>query len=425
MRRIALLVAALAGCVPTEPEITIRVQGTVTAAADGMPITGAKVEVWQGGFSSSLVDGAFSDTDGRYSLSFVKTGYCTEGCFASVSLIKATCGGFQTLGFSERDPDDTTYLRYTDEVQTIDFELDLAWKGASLVGVWGTSSSDVYAVGSDGAIGHYDGTNWSAMTNRTSDDRSIACGTSELLWAVWGTSSSDIYAVGDHGTILRYDGTGWGDMTSSRWDVSLRAVWGTSSSDVYAVGGSIILHYDGTEWSKMASNTASDLRAVWGTSSSDVYAVGNDWDGAIWKGTILHYDGTGWGDMTSSRWDVRLWVVWGTSSSDVFAVGGYGTILHLDGTEWSSMPSGTEVTLSAVWGTSSSDVYTVGDHGTILHYDGTGWSEMTSSEGDVRLYGVWGTSSSDVYAVGYDWDGAKWNGTILHYDGVAWSAVTS
>jgi hypothetical protein len=61
----------------------------------------------------------------------------------------------------------------------------------SLRGVWGTSWSDVYAVGMGGTILHYDGISWSSMTS----------GTSEELEGVWGTASNDVYAVGRYGII--------------------------------------------------------------------------------------------------------------------------------------------------------------------------------------------------------------------------------
>jgi hypothetical protein len=104
------------------------------------------------------------------------------------------------------------------------------------------------------------------------------------LTDVWGTSSSDVYAVGYGGTILHYDGAGWSEMTSGT-SAALRGVWGTSSSDVYAVGNSgTILHFDGTSWSEMTSGTSATMSAVWGTSPSDIFAVGS--------ATILHFDGT-------------------------------------------------------------------------------------------------------------------------------------
>jgi photosystem II stability/assembly factor-like uncharacterized protein len=66
----------------------------------------------------------------------------------------------------------------------------------TLKDIWGSSSSDVYAVAIEGAILHYDGTTWNTMNS----------GSGNTLRAVWGTSSSDAFVVGDEGTVLHYDG---------------------------------------------------------------------------------------------------------------------------------------------------------------------------------------------------------------------------
>ncbi|QTA84768.1 hypothetical protein [Desulfonema magnum] len=266
-----------------------------------------------------------------------------------------------------------------------------------LAGVWGSSGSDVFAVGQSGTILHYDGTSWSSMDS----------GTSDILYGVWGSSGSDVFAVGYYGEIPHYDGTSWSSMDPGT-SIYFDDVWGSSGSDVFAVGavgggdGGTIRHYDGTSWSSMDPGISYALYGVWGSSGSDVFAVGD-------SGTILRYDGTSWSSMDSGATQC-LYGVWGSSGSDVFAVGDGGTILHYDGTSWSSMDSGTSSHLSGVWGSSGSDVFAVGYDGTIQHYDGTSWSSMDSGTSS-RLYGVWGSSGSDVFAVGYD-------GTILHYDGI-------
>jgi hypothetical protein len=64
---------------------------------------------------------------------------------------------------------------------------------SNLYAVWGTASTDVYAVGWDGTILHYDGSQWSAMTG----------GAAAHLYALWGMSSSEFYAVGAYGVVLR------------------------------------------------------------------------------------------------------------------------------------------------------------------------------------------------------------------------------
>ncbi len=77
-----------------------------------------------------------------------------------------------------------------------------------------------------GTILHYNGSTWSAMTS----------GTINTLRGVWGSSATDVFAVGDGGIILHYNGTVWSVMTSNT-TYRLHSVWGTSSTNVYAVGG--------------------------------------------------------------------------------------------------------------------------------------------------------------------------------------------
>jgi len=102
------------------------------------------------------------------------------------------------------------------------------------------------------------------------------------LYGVWGSSSSDVFAMGYGGTILHYNGSVWGSMTSGI-TTDLYGVWGSSRSDVFAAGyGGITRHYNGSAWGPMTSGTTNQLLGVWGSSPSDVFAVGN------W-GTILHY----------------------------------------------------------------------------------------------------------------------------------------
>jgi uncharacterized repeat protein (TIGR01451 family) len=263
----------------------------------------------------------------------------------------------------------------------------------SLSDVWGSSGSDLFAVGQGGTILHHDGSTWNSVNS----------GTSAYLLGVWGSSSSDVTAVGYDGTILHYDGVVWSPMDSGTTE-SLYAVWGSSGSDVFAVGcGGTILHYDGTTWNPMSNGTSERLRGVWGSSGSDVFAVG-DW------GTILHYDGASWSPMYSDT-TKYLDGVWGSSGSDVFAVGGSfdtpGIAVHYDGMAWSAMDSGLTDWLRGIWGSSGGEVVAVGDWGTILHYDGTAWSAVSSGTGN-SLTGVWGSSGSNVTAMGL-------HGTILHH----------
>ena len=120
--------------------------------------------------------------------------------------------------------------------------------------VWGSSSSDVFAVGDGGTIIHYNGKSWSKMSSGTTND----------LIGVWGSSSSDVFAVGDQGTILHYNGQTWSQMVSGT-TVDIGCVWGTSPSDVFVLTNSdIIGHYDGNVWSSMTGSAAAFMVGIWG-----------------------------------------------------------------------------------------------------------------------------------------------------------------
>jgi hypothetical protein len=96
---------------------------------------------------------------------------------------------------------------------------------------------------------------------------------------VWGSSGSDVFAVGDGDTILHYDGADWSAMSSGTYH-RLYGVWGSSDRDVFAVGGGgAILHYSGPpnrppvatpDWYRLDEDTPLSVSAPG--------VLGNDYD---------------------------------------------------------------------------------------------------------------------------------------------------
>jgi hypothetical protein len=173
---------------------------------------------------------------------------------------------------------------------------------------------------------HYDGVEWIKMKSPTT----------EHLYGVWGSSGTNVFAVGEMGTILHYDGLTWSADIESGTTEGLRAIWGTGGSNIYSVGGAgTILHFDGMSWSAIESNSAAWLLGIWGTSDVNIYAVGGFYDGVggwfhpdSWSGgVILHYDGTAWTEIKTDI-NSRLFSIWGSSESDIYTVGAQATILH-------------------------------------------------------------------------------------------------
>ena len=220
-----------------------------------------------------------------------------------------------------------------------DWSLMNSGTNKTLITVWGSSGSDVFAVGENGTILHYNGQVWSPMQSGwpvkplTYPERR-GLGTSAYLFGVWGSSATDVFAVGDAGAILHYDGQAWAAMNSGT-AIGLGPVWGSSGNDVFAAGeNGTILHYDGQAWSPMQSGTTEEIDGLWGSSASDVFAAGGD-------GAILHYDGQAWSLMSSTG---KPFInMWGSSGSDIFAVGDFRSVLHYDGKVWSDMSRGAPV----------------------------------------------------------------------------------
>ena len=280
----------------------------------------------------------------------------------------------------------------------------------ALHSVWGSSTSDVWAVGgywlypNSNRLHHWDGQRWTAAPSATA------------RWganAVWGSGPADVWAGGE-GAVEHWDGQAW-----SAWSFpaggAVLGLWGSAAGDVWASGtDSSLFHWDGTRWSVAQSTFANyaDFEDVWGTARDDVWIVGGN-DGATsiddQTNVALHFDGAGW-SLHSPGGAHRLHAVHGTAPDDVWAVGHGGFVVHWDGAAWKEVPVGTTNQLFAVRARSRTDVWVVGDYGLVLHWNGTTWATSPALAGD-PIYDLWspGGATGDVFAVG--------NGMILRRNG--------
>lgn len=250
-------------------------------------------------------------------------------------------------------------------------------------GIWGPTASQVFAVGSYGALVRYTGGGW-VQDEALSEDE---------LWDVWGSSASDVFAVGGFGTIVHWNGTAWEQMDSGLecGCESLYGVWGAGPSDVWAVGdGGLILHYDGVQWVAGDTMPVEWLGGVWGTAANNVFAVGAD-------GGIFHYDGTGWTAMASGLEGSGEYLntVWGLSPTNVYAAASTG-VLHYDGVSWSPLPGLPLCPHFSVWGSAPDDLFVANVCG-VEHYDGATWTHMEpGGEPGSTTTELWGLGPHDV-----------------------------
>ncbi|MBN2529917.1 MAG: hypothetical protein JXR76_26240 [Deltaproteobacteria bacterium] len=113
---------------------------------------------------------------------------------------------------------------------------------SGIYGIWsGASNNDTaWFVGSTGICG------W---TNGVFED--VSYSSQETLWDVWGSGAGDVYAVGDEGLIVHYNGSDWSQMSSPVTE-TLYAVHGNAPDNIYAVGDNeTVVHFNGESWQRI------------------------------------------------------------------------------------------------------------------------------------------------------------------------------
>lgn len=117
----------------------------------------------------------------------------------------------------------------------------------TVYGLWGASPDEVWAVGGWagrwGFLWRYDGSEWQNVS--LPDDMPLdANGELPALLKVWGRAKDDVYVVGGNGTILHYDGSSWSVVESGTTarlftvtgDDAQIAITGGDSSGVLLLG---------------------------------------------------------------------------------------------------------------------------------------------------------------------------------------------
>jgi hypothetical protein len=91
---------------------------------------------------------------------------------------------------------------------------------------WASSVDDLWFVGDH--LFHFDGSKWRVEPSPTT----------AMLRSIWGTSGSDVWAVGDAGTIVHFDGATW-SVVASPTTQNLAGVWASGPRDVWAIGDAV------------------------------------------------------------------------------------------------------------------------------------------------------------------------------------------
>ncbi|MEJ5305001.1 MAG: glucosyl transferase, partial [Ignavibacteria bacterium] len=195
-------------------------------------------------------------------------------------------------------------------------------------------ASNKIVVTSGGGMWWFDGNRWIAE-----------CSINPLLTGainkLWGSSSEDLYAVGNNGNIAHWDGRKWTKIESGT-DLHIYDIWGdynekTGKTEILAIAAELDV------------NRGSKVLRIEGNSVTEEYNNGLSWDvGGIWfkSGRRYYIAGAGIHQkhyLSDSVWKryspgvVTNYVGYGIKGSDinnVFAVGSFLEIVHYNGFSW-------------------------------------------------------------------------------------------
>jgi hypothetical protein len=339
-----------------------------------------------------------------------------------------------------------------------------------LYGVSATSATDAWAVGQDlygsplpgipfssSLILHWDGRTWSRVPSPGATE-----GTEPILTAVSAVSSTDVWALGSDGSsnsgsgdgralILHWDGSSWQQFPGPGGSsVHFSGVSADSATDAWAVGTTagrpVIVHWDGSKWKTVAlPRGASATVGVSALSPTNVWVAGYSGDPNHARSLLLHWNGSSWRKVRlAARQSHFLAGVSPRSPRKVWAGGqAHGSsnlsIVSCDaGSCTGAKNPRLQGTVAAISASSQRLAWAVGDlswnlgrggvgiggPAWIIRWNGRAWKRSLTLRGLRALTGVSALADGEAWAVGDRPSGHSVIPVILHWSGRSWQPQT-
>jgi hypothetical protein len=165
---------------------------------------------------------------------------------------------------------------------------DMNWLRGAVEKLWGSSSSNMYFVGTNGSLIRWDGGNFTPE---------LGLRTTAWNRDVWGQGDTVLIAATDPdmvsmmvGYILRVERNTFKGIEFAA-NMPASSVWGIDGI-WYCCGGRTVYRKDGKHWSQVLGYDPNIYRSVRGTSTRDVCVT-------LEGGRIMHFNGSTWAEIHS------------------------------------------------------------------------------------------------------------------------------
>lgn len=181
---------------------------------------------------------------------------------------------------------------------------------------------------------HWDGNTWTQYHLNNMGMPGVCAGS-----AIWAGSPDDMYFVGLNGSIVHYDGTNFEQLDSGT-NIKLRSITG-SGEHIWIAGyqdfiGAILLEYrnntfetvyfnPGNYWDVKPDSISGKTMAVWTNNPDSINVLTPS---GIYR---VPHGSTGEGKLTYNYWQGFPWSIGGNSNNDIFTGGDYSSIYHYNG----------------------------------------------------------------------------------------------
>lgn len=226
--------------------------------------------------------------------------------------------------------------------------------------------------------------------------------TTEDLRSLEIIDENNIWAVGGNGKIIHYDGSSWSESADMGTD-EIRGISVLSSDNIWACGlAGKIYHYNGTSWSEHTDTGDHGWNDIKMRSSNDGWVVGTE-------GRIYRYNGTSWSQVFVG-WH-ELFSVFFIDDNNAWASGRNGMMYYYNGTSWSHHSKIDWRHIYGLYFIDANNGWAVGQDGVIYKFNGTSWN-LEIKTGSQDWYSVYLLDNSNGWVVGngniYKYNSGTW-----------------